>query len=207
MGNSHAVDLIYSLRENDADLNITFYNSWHQCYNFGTGMTDKDQESCEKRLKNHLKAKAWQAADAIYLHDHWPILDLKDLAQRLVEIRAVSQVPIIVFGPKMTYSKRVPEIILSHMRMSSINEVAKEFSHKLYLKNLNNKVKAMIAEQNINQVSYIDILSVQCGENIDQCEIVSKANNQFLYFDYSHFTLQGAKEFGAKLKAAHPEVF
>ncbi|VAW47369.1 O-antigen acetylase, partial [hydrothermal vent metagenome] len=207
MGNSHAVDLIYSLRENDADLKITFYNSWHQCYNFGTGIAAKDKETCEKRLSRHLKKKAWKSADVIYLHDHWPTLDLKGLEQRLLEIRGVSPAPIIIFGPKMTYSKRVPDIVLSHMRMSSINEFAKQFSHKQYLENLNRKVKAMVNDLSIEQVSYIDMLSIQCGDKIDQCEIVSKQNNQFLYFDFSHFTLQGAKEFGAKLKAVHPEVF
>ncbi len=91
--------------------------------------------------------------------------------------------------------------------MSSINEFAKQFSHKLYLNNLNRQVKNMIDNTEIEQVSFVDILSIQCGEEIDHCEIVSKDNNQFLYFDYSHFTLQGAKEFGAKLKAAHPALF
>lgn len=207
MGNSHAVDLIYSMRENEADLNITFFNSWHQCYNFGTGITAEDKDSCQKRLSNHLKNKAWKSADVIYLHDHWPTLDLKNLTQRLLEIRAVSSAPIVIFGPKMTYYKRIPDIILSHMRMSSINEFAKQFSHQLFLKNLNREVNAMVKGLSIEQVSYIDILSIQCGEMVDQCEIVSKENNQFLYFDYSHFTLQGAQEFGAKLKAVHPELF
>ena len=154
-----------------------------------------------------MRKKTWKSADVIYLHDHWPVLDLKGLARRLREIRDISPAPIIVFGPKMTYSKRVPDIILSHMRMSSINEFAKQFSHKLFLKNLNREVKAMIKDLDVEQVSYIDILSIQCGENIDQCEIVSKENNQFLYFDYSHFTLQGAQEFGAKLKKALPDLF
>lgn len=207
MGNSHAVDLIFALTENGAEQNITFYNSWHQCYNFGTGITAEDQQVCEKRLNRHLKSKAWQNADVIYLHDHWPTLDLPGLQQRLLEIRAISPAPIIVFGPKMTYFKRVPDIILSHMRMSSINEFAQQFSHKLFINNLNRQVKAMLDKQQIDGVSYIDILSIQCGENIDQCEIVSAQNNQFLYFDYSHFTLQGAREFGAKLKAVYPELF
>ncbi|MGJ8662107.1 MAG: acyltransferase family protein [Marinicella sp.] len=207
MGNSHAVDLIYALRENGSELNITYFNSWHRCYNFGTPLTVQDKKLCDKKLSNHLKHKAWKTADAIYLHDHWPQLDLKNLKQRLIEIRDISQAPITVFGPKMTYLKRVPDIILSHMRMSSINEFAKQFSHKLYLNNLNRQVKNMIDNTEIEQVSFVDILSIQCGEKIDHCEIVSKDNNQFLYFDYSHFTLQGAKEFGAKLKAVHPALF
>ncbi len=207
MGNSHAVDLVYALRENDAQLNITFFNSWHQCYHFGTPLAPEVKETCDKRLSRHLKNKAWRNADAVYLHDHWPKLDLKDLKKRLQEIRAITAAPIYVFGPKMSYFKRVPDIILSHMRMASMNEYAKEFSHKPYLSNLNSMVAKMIKKLDVEDLNYIDLLAVQCGAEIDACEIVSPIDGNFLYFDFSHFTLQGAREFGAKLKMAHPELF
>jgi peptidoglycan/LPS O-acetylase OafA/YrhL len=207
MGNSHAIDLIYALRENGSKLNITILNTTHECYNFGSPIKPEDTKKCNARLSQIYKNKTWQSADAIYLHDHWPVLDLKDLEHRLHEIRKITEAPIFVLGPKMTYYKRVPEIILSHMRMSSMNEFAKQFSHHLFLVNLNQQVADLINKTAVENVSYVDILKVQCGIGIDQCEIVSKENAQFLYFDYSHFTLLGAKEFGEKLKRAHPELF
>ena len=207
MGNSHAVDLVYAMMENDAQLDVTYFNSWHRCYHFGSPMTPKDEKSCGNKLRRHLKNPAWKTADAVYLHDHWPQLDLPDLKKRLAEIRAITQAPIVVFGPKMTYKKRVPDIILSHLRMASMNAFAQQFSDRYFLKNLNAKVKDMLADIEVPDVSYVDVLAVQCGPETDQCEIVSKDNQAFLYFDYSHFTLQGAREFGAKLKAAHPELF
>lgn len=207
MGNSHAVDLVYALQENDAKLDVTFFNSWHQCYHFGSAVEEQDRATCDQRLQRHLKSKAWQTADVVYLHDHWPLLDLPDLQARLAQIRELTDAPIYVFGPKMTYYKRVPDIILAHMRQSSVNEYARQFSHKPFLSNLNFRVHAMIRGIDIPNVHYVDLLEVQCGPEIDQCEVISAVDGGFLYFDYSHFTLQGAREFGAKLKQAHPELF
>lgn len=50
-------------------------------------------------------------------------------------------------------------------------------------------------------------MSIQCGEKGSECKIISDVNNQFLYFDHDHFTVQGAKEFGHQLKIKHPHLF
>jgi len=68
-------------------------------------------------------------------------------------------------------------------------------------------VAKMIKKLDMNGMNYVDLLKVQCGEDIAVCDVVSPVDGNFLYFDFSHFTLQGAREFGAKLKVAHPELF
>ena len=65
----------------------------------------------------------------------------------------------------------------------------------------------MIEVTDIKDLHYIDVLTVQCGEKIKNCQIVSEDNNEFLYFDKDHFTSKGAQEFGQKLKFQHPELF
>ena len=207
MGNSHAVDLIYALRENGSKLNIKFFNTWFQCFNFGTPINNNNKDVCDKKLTRYLKNKFWTKTQAIYLHDHWPVLDLVDLNKRLVKIRALSSAPIYVFGPKMTYSKTIPSMVLSHMRMASLNEYSKQFSNHDHVVMVNRKVKEMIINSTIENLFFIDILSLQCGENIDNCEIISTINSKFMYFDYGHFTLQGAKELGKKLKTKYPHLF
>ena len=54
---------------------------------------------------------------------------------------------------------------------------------------------------------FVDVLKSQCGEKVEDCQIVSEKNHKFLYFDAGHFTLQGALEMGKKLKLNYPEVF
>lgn len=123
MGNSHAVDLVYALIENESRLNFTFFNSWFTCFNFGTAINRQDNKICDDKRNRHFKNPAWKNTKAIYLHDNWSVLDLNDLNKRLQEIRQLSQAPITIFGPKMTYTKTIPSIVLSHMRMASINTV------------------------------------------------------------------------------------
>jgi len=207
LGNSHAVDLIYALIENEAKLNITFFNSWFKCFNFGTAILQQDKKLCDDKRIQHLSNPAWQKADAIYLHDNWSVLDLEDLENRLSEIRQLSEVPIFVFGPKMTYTKTIPSIVLSHMRMASINQFSQQFSESKYLNRVNEEVKKMISKSSITNINYIDVLSIQCGENINSCKIISDKTHEFLYFDKDHLTIHGAKEFGQQIKHQYPELF
>ncbi|MFK8012907.1 MAG: acyltransferase family protein, partial [Marinicellaceae bacterium] len=207
MGNSHAVDLIYSFIENDAELYFTFFNTWFKCFNFGTAIYPQDNKICDEKRTRYFKNPAWKKADVIYLHDNWAVLDLNDLNKRLNQIRNLSQAPIYVFGPKMTYTKPIPAIALSHMRMSSLNQYSQQFSNFEFLNKVNSSVKKMVENSKISDLNYIDILSIQCGSNIDNCQIVSDENNKFLYFDKDHFTSQGAQEFGQKLQSKYPSLF
>ncbi len=206
MGNSHSIDLIYALRENGSRINITHLPTSYLCYNFGTPILEKNKKLCHTKLQTNLADEHWARADAVYLHDHWPKLNAEDLGKRLNEIRRITKAPIYVFGPKMIYRKPVPQIVLSHLRMSSINTYSKAFEKKERIIT-NNAIRKMINNTNIKDVYYVDVLRTQCGDSMDECGIVSDLNHKFLYFDYSHFTLQGAREFGKRLKTKYPQVF
>jgi hypothetical protein len=207
LGNSHAIDLIYALIENDSKLNFTFFNSWFRCFNFGTAIQRQDNKICDKKRIRYFNNPAWANTEAIYLHDNWSVLDLDDLNSRLQEVRNLSQAPITIFGPKMTYTKRIPSIVQSHMRMSTINQYSQQFSEFEYLNRVNTAVKKMIESTKIANVNYIDLLTLQCGNKGTACKVVSDKNHEFLYCDRDHFTLLGAKEFGAKLKIKYPSLF
>jgi len=92
------------------------------------------------------------------------------------------------------------------MRMASINQYSKKFlvPHKI---ETNNAVKNLIDNIDVENVYFVNLMKSQCGEKFDNCQIVSKKNQKFLYFDGGHFTLHGAKELGEKLKADYPEIF
>ena len=206
MGNSHAVDLLYSFRENGSTLDFTLLSTSARCYNFGTPLKKKFDNYCKQKLSFYLESKHFKDADAVYLHDNWPRYNGEDLNKRLAEIRAVTKAPIYVFGPKMTYQKPVPQIVSAHMRMASINQYSKKFlvPHKI---ETNNAVKNLIENIDVENVYFVNLMKSQCGEKFDNCQIVSEKNQKFLYFDGGHFTLHGAKELGEKLKADYPEIF
>jgi len=209
-GNSQAIDLIYALRNNGFEAKIISLQTAGKCFNFSQPIKEIDADLCAKKKEANLNNNNWENADAIYLHDHWPQLDLIGLRKILKNIRELSNAPVFVFGPKLIYDHHIPEIArTSHsLNPKVINNYAKKYS-KIELKtDINDKLKDEFRDPfyTENNIIYIDILSLQGGDNLDEFEIVSK-DLKFLYFDRGHFTEQGSKELGEKIKVAHPYLF
>lgn len=215
MGNSHAIDIMYALRSNGFNYNITFLPTSHVCYNFGTPVSESNIKSCSSRKKENFKNEAWTAADAVFLHDHWPkvasnqLVDTVDLESFLTEVRALTDAPVYVFGPKMVYRSAIPNIVHSHMRLSSMNDYGRKFQRVDFRAGTNQALKHLLDVEKYEKkkIYYVDVLRTQCGEDYDNCDIISKINSKFLYFDREHLTAQGAKEFGQQLKLEHPYLF
>ncbi|KQT14378.1 acyltransferase family protein [Ramlibacter sp. Leaf400] len=209
MGNSHAVDLVYALRQNGATAHFAFLQTGYKCLNFGSPVVPADREYCSKMKAANLSDAVWRKADAVFLHDNWPRMDAADLHQRLLEIRSVTKADIYVFGPKMTYSKDPGELARAHMRKATLNQFSQEFTHRKDRTAVNEALKQMLDSEEMRRtnVFFVDVLGTQCGEDASHCEIVSSRDSRFLYFDAGHFTAVGAAELGERLKAKHPEVF
>ena len=211
LGNSHSVDLIFALRQNGFNSKITSLKSLGKCYNFGQSYDENAAKDCKALLSKNLNNKNWNKVDAIFLHDNWPKLEVDGLKEIIEKIRNISNAPIYVFGPKMTYVKQIPEIVRLSNSISPkiINKKAEEFSRKDFKLRLNNNLKKELSKpfyRKLN-VSFIDILALQGGENPQKFEIVSSDDLKFLYFDNSHFTKKGSKKLGKKLKDKHPSLF
>lgn len=209
MGNSHAVDLVYALRQNGATANYVFLQTGYRCFNFGSPVTSEDDGYCADMKAANLSNPAWTKANGVFLHDHWARLDPADLHRRLLEIRRVTSASIYVFGPKMTYSKDPGEMARAHMRKATLNQFSQEFAHVKERVAINEGLKQMFDNQAMKQagIFFVDVLLTQCGEDAGRCEIVSPADSRFLYFDAGHFTARGAAEFGAKLRSRYPALF
>lgn len=210
MGNSFSIDLIYALRENGLKATITSLQTFAVCYNFGSPLEDEFNEKCLDRKKMNLENVNWSKADAIYLHDHWPKKDSNDLNNFLNEIRELSDAPIYVFGPKMVFKSTIPDIVHA-CRSSSpieINNYAQDFAEVDDRSEMNNFLIDFFKEEsyNNNNIYYVNILDV-LGNGKNRFDIISNKTSEFLYFDDSHFTHQGAKEFGEKLKEVKPHLF
>ncbi|HPF10556.1 MAG TPA: acyltransferase family protein [Flavobacteriaceae bacterium] len=211
MGNSHAIDLIYMLRENGFTPRITRLNSLGKCYNFGQSYAENDEGLCLKQLEHNLADENWATADAIFLHDNWPQLNLEGLKEILKKVRALTEAPIYVVGPKMTYTQDIPDIVHASKTVvpKNINSFAQQFekcNEKVFidLKLIEEFSNPKYANDHI---FYIDLLELQGGDNLEAFEIVSSEKLKFLYFDFNHFTTEGARKLGTKLKKVHPELF
>lgn len=211
-GNSHAIDLIYALRLNGYEGEISSIQTGGKCYNFGIAEKEIDNEFCSKRRAENFAKKIWKKADVIYMHDDWPKWDQESFRQVIKDVRAQTDVPIYVFGPKMVYKEQVPNIVrlVPTINPNVINEKAVEFSFLDLKRSVNDSLQNEFNSNPFyqsNNIQFIDILHLQGGPNLDQFEVVSKKAIKFLYFDAGHFTRQGSQELGAKLKALHPNLF
>jgi len=209
MGNSHATDLIYALKNNGFEAEIVFLPTSHMCYNFGTAINKVNTKKCNSKKIKNLENENWSTADAIYLHDHWVKKDLQNLEEILMEIRTLTKAPIYVFGPKMIFSKSVSDIIYACRSSSSkaINKSAQKFA-ELNRETLNDSLIYFFKEKHYknDNIFYVDILAHQSSLN-NQYNVVSPQNLDFLYFDGAHFTEAGSTELGKQLIKSYPEVF
>ncbi|WP_353191423.1 acyltransferase family protein [Pandoraea pnomenusa] len=209
IGNSHAVDLVYALRLNGSRDNFTFLQSGYRCFNFGSPVTPDDKDYCRDTKESNFSNPALKTADAIYLDDHWPKLDIADLRKTLLRIRSLTDAEIYVFGPKMVFSKDPNEIVRKHMRISSLNLFSQQFALKDERREINDAAKRLVEsdEMRAKRIHYIDVLTAQCGADTVACDIISEKTSEFLYFDIGHLTVAGAQELGANLKDEYPLLF
>jgi len=210
MGNSHSIDLIFALRQNGFEGRITSLQSLGKCFIFGESFIENAKKLCTEKKETNLKDENWNKVNAIYLHDNWPDHDTQALRRMLNRIRKISDTPIFVFGPKMTFKEPVPEIVRSSHSIDPdwINKYAQKF-YKERKMGINNILKHDFENPYFisNNIYFIDILSLQGTNKSELFEVISKNNLEFLYFDKSHFTKKGSKELGRRMKLQHPYLF
>ncbi len=209
VGNSHAFDLAYALGENGYPGKIKIVETYHQCFNFGHDAVEPaDTDICAERLRVVLTSPEVKVANAIYLHDNWGRLDLAGLDDMIARLRALTAAPIYVFGPKMSFSQSALNIAKAaqaqpHATITTINRFAAayRFEDKAVQ---DAALKAHFAAQSKPDVYYVSTMDAQCDGAI--CPLIS-SDGEYLFFDESHFTLEGSRRLGASLKRSHPGLF
>lgn len=209
VGNSHAFDLAYALGENGYPGKIKIVETNHQCFNFGHDPVEPANTAmCAERLRAVLTSPDVKVASAIYLHDNWGRLDLAGLDDMILRLRGLTAAPIYVFGPKMSFSQSALNIAKAaqnqpHATIATINRFAA--SYRVEDKAVQDAaLKAHFAARSMPGVHYVSTMDAQCGGAI--CPLISE-DGKYLFFDESHFTLEGSRRFGASLRREHPDLF
>ena len=207
MGNSHAVDLIYAFRRNGLEAEISSLPTTHLCYHFGSkAILKKDKEKCEKVKNRNLKHKSWKTADAIFLHDHWPVEETSNLKSFVTQMRKKTKAPIYIFGPKTVFKSTIPQIVKASGTddPKAINAFAIKYSDLKKRSNFDRQLNQLfdqifMKKQNIHYISLMGAAGLK--------DIISPESKEYFYFDKSHLTELGAIELGRRIKAIHPALF
>lgn len=210
VGNSHGFDLGYALIENGFAGRLEIVETYHQCFNFGHDPVDPaNRMLCAERRRAVLGSSQLRAADVVLLHDNWGGYDARGLAEMIADVRVVSKAPIYVVGPKMTFTDDALSISKKaqdrrRATVAAVNAFAQDFQDPAKVER-DRALKAFFATHRWPDVQYVPMLDLQCGAP-PRCQILAP-DGRYLYFDGGHFTLEGARRLGARLKAARPELF
>ena len=210
LGNSHSIDLIYALRQNGYEGRITSLQSLGKCFNFGESFNEPDKDWCTNQKVKNLANPNWKSVDAVYLHDNWPKLDMDGFRNMINTVRQNTEAPIFVFGPKMTFTSDVPDIVSNSRTTNTknVNRHADGFQQKVkYRINTALNEEFENGDYNGSGVYFIDMLEAQAEGPDGRYDVMSNDTSEFLYFDRSHFTELGSKRFGSRLKGMHPYLF
>ncbi|MBK3476904.1 acyltransferase [Pseudomonas sp. MF6751] len=210
VGNSHAYDFSYALTENGFNGQIKLIETSFYCFNFSNNFVwPTKEQDCKNELKTVLESPELKTADAIYLHDNWGSKNLDGLKEMINKIRAISPAPIFVIGPKMIFNDTALNISkyaqqahkISPLTINAFSRSFQTVERYAY----DQELKTFFNENKFENVKYESALDVQCGKSYE-CNIISE-KGAYLYFDAEHFTLEGSREFGSRLKIAAPELF
>lgn len=199
IGNSHAIDLAFSLHENNYDHDIYYLATTHYCSIFGYVANAVDhQEKCKKISLTNSNNHHLKDADRVILHDDWRTLDLNAVLIAVDEIKSKLKpdAKIYIVGPKMQFYKNVNEIAVESFAAGEldVNKFSRQYQNK-YVLDTNKALISFSKKQ--SEYIYIDALHAQCGAHL-ACDIVTD-NGEFIYFDSNHFTVFGAKKLGKNL--------
>lgn len=205
MGNSHAQDLIYSLRMNGFDQNITYLDVFHACYNYGAGFYPQDRRVCEQTFARNMASPKLKTAQAIFLHEDMKVFDPSGLEHVVSGLRALNQeAPIIIFGGRLILDEPLPSLAKKHAKLTGLNRKAVEHSNFKKRLFLNKSLQDLVLRLNqaVGNLHYVDMLALQCGQKHDDC-MMTGADGELMYFDRSHMTLSGGKVVGHRLMQKH----
>jgi hypothetical protein len=94
------------------------------------------------------------------------------------------------------------------MQLRTLNEYGMSFAFRKNRKQINDSLRRLLADDFFKKrnVFFVDLLSVQCGESVAACNILSE-DGKFMYFDKEHFSREGAVTVGQELRRLYPELF
>jgi len=203
VGDSHGADIFNAIY-----LNSNLYQDWAvrrlsfrpECLfllsPLDTGiqrLSVERKQWCDWELSQlDLKSLVPRAHKIVYVarwsHEHIKYIPM--LAQHLA---ARTNAELVLLGRKAEFGD-VPTIALSHGSMEGLGQRLATLRDSS-IDTLNHDLRISAAAEGI---SVLDLLPLICEPGTNRCDAVDE-NNNFLYYDSSHWTLEGARYFGAKL--------
>ncbi len=205
VGDSHAVNLASAISLNKRNIRVKRIPLDDRC--FGGVLKKEKVESveCKNAESEFSRIENFRRADVVVFAMLWNDIDDELFKEILVNIEGKilnPDVKIIIMGKAFRFQRMHSELFHSIIEGKTIKEM-NEISSKRKKNDplINEDLKAFAKK---NKYLFIDTESLVCPEN--RCSFLGK-NGALYFWDRSHWTLAGAKEFGSRLINKHPEIF
>jgi len=206
MGNSHGQDLYNSLSQNFKETSL--YNfAIIDISNFSCFLENKEIINCFKNTGSKLAFNTFKKSNIIIFHNRWTKENI-DMIKNLNALSKKNNKKLVIALNRQQFNYHVSNSLTTldkNLFENSINKSVKNLNHVFnkseidYYKirdpkvdSTNYELKKLTKQYNI--ITF-DFSKFQCFNQNKRCKIVTP-NNEKIYWDYGHFTLQGAKYFG-----------
>ena len=202
VGDSHSKDIFNSLFLNGSAIPSTEVRRMplnDSCLYLFSGQApprshiERQINLCRQQAEELLTSSLYRNADTIILSSRWSRTSIGWLPDFIARLRQDNPGKILIFGRTAEFQS-VPDLIIRHGLRGDIESFVAARRDKA-LDQINRLLEQMALELNVD---YIDKVSFICSEDRTRCDVVDREGN-LLYYDYGHWTLEGAKYFGRKM--------
>jgi peptidoglycan/LPS O-acetylase OafA/YrhL len=201
IGDSHSKDLFNAIYLNREQLpNFSFYRLKldDDCYvlfseESAVPISASVRKECETDMVRMSESGAIAASDWVLIAPRWKNSSVANLTPLANYLKVNFKANVAVVGRTAEF-KNVPKLF----RIKGNLDNAKKYlalHREPKISSINNYLKD-IAET--NNLLYLDKVNAICSDDFEECEVLDSDGN-IIYFDYGHWTLEGARHIGAKL--------
>ncbi len=203
IGNSHGRDLFNTLKLNENiffDYEFSIIDTKVSCLNY-----INENKLCDKTLSK-LQKNIFEQSEFILISSKYSDKDLLELETIVKKLLTFNKKVILASNrPQFYFSSNnltiIDEFFLKNKRLPNDNE--KLALERKYFLSINPKIKKknVLIEKIAKdyQIDFIDTKELICSDKKKTCEFLTDSNSKIM-FDDSHFTVEGAKYLGTRIK-------
>ncbi|SFU80040.1 Peptidoglycan/LPS O-acetylase OafA/YrhL, contains acyltransferase and SGNH-hydrolase domains [Halomonas korlensis] len=156
-------------------------------------LSQDKRRGCNEEASKFLNDQHLSDADYIVLSSRWYKHTVQDAAPFIDFLRDNYDAKVILMGRAAEFQS-VPDLVINFGRLAGVERLMYE-SRDSEIDTINKQLSLIASSKG---VPYIDKLQIACLHNKNKCFAVDKSNN-LLYYDYGHYTIEGARYFGRRM--------
>lgn len=202
IGNSHAVDIYYAIKQNPNLDVVIDGTTTHRCYALNVALEPEFKEKCQSLLAQLAHTDNAKNADFIVINELYRVEQdnstyIDSLKKSITIIREVNPTAkIIIFGPKATYNTPIYVKLLEYGRLRGADKyVTRYYTNSPQKIEAFDKLLSKLANE--NGWGYFSMYSSFCISGV--CEVLTP-DNKMIYWDNGHWTYAGASYLHKKLQ-------